>query len=450
MNIIIVGAGEIGTHIALSLAAENHSIVVIDADEVVAALLNNRIDARVIVADGAAISVLIDAGTAECDLFLTLTSDNNINLVSASIAKRLGAKKTICRVHPGVQRESLFLDYGEHFGIDYLFSPERLAAVELVKYVRNPQSTMVEEIARGYVEVQEAVVESGSKLCGIPLKDVDFPTRVRVGVINRGKEAIVPSADDMLLPGDVVTLFGEPSKLYDFIPNLHYKTGKDRESNIVIFGGGEYGFSLAQSLENWNCRIRIFEEDTARCAELADQLTNVTILNADATSIMEMKEEQIGEADFFFAVTSVDEDNVMTCLQAHSLGTKYCLPLIHRADYAEAMTSFGQKLGILAAVSPREATRKDLSRYITSDRFHLLQKLEGIELIEAAVYEKSIIVGKMVREINWPTDCVLVALLTSARGQVPAADDVIGEGDSLYALVKPKAKREFLKLVAHR
>ena len=241
----------------------------------------------------------------------------------------------------------------------------------------------------------------------------------------------------MLLPGDVVTLFGEPSKLYDFIPNLHYKTGKDRESNIVIFGGGEYGFSLAQSLESWNCRIRIFEEDTARCAELADQLTNVTILNADATSIMEMKEEQIGEADFFFAVTSVDEDNVMTCLQAHSLGTKYCLPLI-------------QKLGILAAVSPREATRKDLSRYITSDRFHLLQKLEGIELIEAAVYEKSIIVGKMVREINWPTDCVLVALLTSARGQVPAADDVIGEGDSLYALVKPKAKREFLKLVAHR
>jgi trk system potassium uptake protein len=450
MNIIIVGAGEIGTHIALNLAAENHSIVVIDADEVVAGILNSRIDARVIVADGTSITVLIDAGVGDCDLFLTLTSDNNINLVSASIAKRLGAKKTICRVHPGVQRESLFLDYGEHFGIDYLFSPERLASVELAKYVRNPKSTMVEEIAQGYVEIQQAVVDAESKLCGVPLKDIEFPPRVRVGVINRGKETIVPNADDMLAPGDLVTLFGEPSKLYEFIPALHSKSGKDRQSNIVIFGGGEYGFSLAQSLESWNCRIRIFEEDPARCAELSDQLTNVTILNADATSIMEMKEEQIGDADFFIAATNVDEDNVMTCLQAHSLGTRYCLPLIHRADYAEAMTSFGQKLGILAAVSPREATRKDLSRYITSDRFHLLHKLEGVELIEASVDESSTIIGKTVREILWPADCVLVALLTSSRGQVPAADDVIKEGDSLYALVKPKAKREFLKLVAHR
>ena len=161
-----------------------------------------------------------------------------------------------------------------------------------------------------------------------------------------------------------------------------------------------------------------------------------------------MKEEQIGNADFFIAVTNVDEDNVMTCLQAHSLGTKYCLPLIHRADYADAMTSYGEKMGILAAVSPREATRKDLARFITSDRFHLLQKLEGVELIESTVNPDSSIVGKKVREVPWPADCVLVALVNSARGQVPAADDEIKLEDSLYALVKPRAKREFLKLVA--
>lgn len=448
MNIIIVGAGEIGTHIALSLAAENHAIVVIEADEGVAAELKNRIDARVVVADGTSISVLIDAGVSDCDLFLSLTSDNNINLVSSSVAKRLGATKTICRVHPGIQREALFLDFSEHFGIDYLFSSERLAAVELAKHVRNPKSFMVEEIARGYVEVQQVTVSAESKYCGSQLKDVDFPPRIRVGAITRGSETIVPSAEEILMTGDNVTLFGEPSKLHDTVLRIQNRSGKDHKSNIVIFGGSEYGFSLAQSLESWNCRIRIFESNPERCQELSDLLTNVTILHADATSIAEMKEERIGEADFFIAVTGVDEDNVMTCLQAHSLGTKYCLPLIHRADYADAMTGFGEKMGILAAVSPREATRKDLSRFITSDRFHLLQKLAGVELIESSVCENSTIVGKLVREITWPDDCVLVALLHGVRGQVPAAEDEISAGDSIYALVKPKAKREFLKLVS--
>lgn len=448
MNIIIVGAGEIGTHIALSLAAENHSIVVIEADEAVASVLNSRIDARVIVGDGTSITLLIEAGVAECDLFVSLTSDNNINLVSSSLAKRLGAHKTICRVHSRIQRESLFIDHGDHFGIDYLFSPERLTAVELAKYVRNPQNKMVEEIARGYVELQQVEVAEESQLCGIPLREVDFPSRVRVGAIIRAGDTRIPTADDVLAPGDHVTLFGEPSKLEEFIPRLQHRSGKARQLNIVIFGGGEYGYSLAQTLEGINCRIRIFEESQERCEELTDKLTNATILHADATSFAEMKEEQIGDADFFIAVTNVDEDNVMTCLQAHSLGTRYCMPLIHRADYADAMTRFGAKLGILAAVSPREAVRKDLSRYITSDRFHLLQRLPGVELIEASVTEKSPVAGKRVSEVKWPDQCVLVALLNTARGQVPAADDVINREDSLYALVKPKAKREFLKLVA--
>lgn len=448
MNIIIVGAGEIGTHIALSLAAENHAIVVIEADESVAQDLNNHIDARVMVADGTSISVLIEAGVADCDLLYSLTSDNNINLVSASVAKTLGAKKTICRVHPGIERESLFLDFGEHFGIDYLFSSERLAAVELAKYVRNPQSSMVEEIARGYVEVQQVSIHPDSRYRGKALAELDFPTRVRVGAITRGKDTIVPSADEVLKTDDLVTLFGEPAKLHETVLRTQNRSGKDQKSNIVIFGGGEYGFSLAQTLESWNCRIRIFEEDATLCQELSDKLTNVTILNADATSIAAMREEQIGDADFFIAVTNVDEDNVMTCLQAHSLGTKYCLPLIHRADYADAMTGFGERMGILAAVSPREATRKDLGRFITSDRFHLLKSLAGVELIETIVTENSQVIGSLVRDISWPRDCVLVGLLHGVRGQVPAADDKIEQDDSLYALVKPKAKREFLKLVA--
>jgi len=448
MNIHIVGAGEIGTHLAANLSEEHHSIVVIESEESVAHELATKIDARVVVADGTSPSTLIDENIGESDLFFSLTSDNNINIVAASVAKELGAKQVICRVHPNVQRDNLFLDYAKHFGIDYVFSPERLAAIEIAKYVRSPDASLVEEIARGHVELQQVEIPSSSRMVEIPLQDLEFPPRVRIGAILRKGNTMIPSAGDVLLPGDFVTLIGEPSRLHEITLRLRNKSGKESRSNVVIFGGGEYGFSLAQMLEGWNCRIRIFESDEARCLELSDLLTNVTVLNADATSLAEMKEEQIGDADFFIAVTGIDEDNVMTCLQAHSLGTKHCVSLIHRADYADAITGFGEHLGILAAVSPREATRKDLTRFITSDRFHLVQRMEGIELIESTVTDESAICGRPVREVEWPENCILVAMLHATRGMVPAADDILSAGDTVYALVTPRAKKRFLKIVA--
>ncbi|NNE94297.1 MAG: Trk system potassium transporter TrkA [Verrucomicrobiales bacterium] len=447
MKIIIVGAGEIGRHMALSLSNDSHSICVIEADEQIATELDRRLDARVLNGDGSSVNTLLDAGAPECDLFFALTSDNNINLVSSSIAKSLGAGQSICRAHPGLQREDFLFDFRSHFQIDYLFSSERLASVELAKFVRNPDAPLVEEIARGYIELQQIEIPEDCKMAGKPLSELAFPPRVRIGAIIRDGESWIPSATDELKGGDRITLFGEPSRLHEMAVQLT-NDGKGQEANVVIFGGGEYGFSLAQNLESWNCRIRIFESDAERCAELTDSLTKATVLNADATSLSELKEERVGDADFFIATSTVDEDNVMTCLQAHSLGTKHCLTLIHRADYADALMDFSDDIGIRAAVSPRDATRRDLMRFITSDRWHLLQKLDVGELIEASVDVGSPAAGAHVKEIEWPPDCILVALLHGIRAMVPSADDKIVAGDHLYAVVSPKAKKSFLKLVS--
>lgn len=446
MKIIIIGAGEIGRHMAMRLSNEAHSIVVIEREEKEAAELDGKIDARVIRGDGTSINTLLDAGAAEAELVMALTSDNNVNLVATSMAKALGAKTAIARVHPDLQREEWLLDLRQHFGIDYIFSSELLAAVELSKFVRNPESLVVEEIARGHIELQQVKVSPDSDTIGKPLRDMEFPPRIRIGAILRGEAQIVPTADEILQAGDVVTLFGEPKRLHDTIVRLR-RGGKDVQQRVVIFGGGEYGFALAQTLEAWNCRVRIFDADPKRCAELTDLLARTTVLNADATSLAELREEHIGDADFFIAATGGDEDNVMTCLQAHSLGTRHCLTLIHRADYADAIMSFGNPLGIMAAVSPREATWRDLTRFVTSDRYHTVKKLEAGELIETAVGENSKVAGKAVRDVPWPNGCVLVALLHGVRATVPAADDVIEGGDNLYAVVSPKALKKFLKLV---
>lgn len=448
MNIIIVGAGEIGRHLAVSLSQAAHSAVVIEKDEAVAAELENTLDARVLNASGTSVEVLLDAGVADCQLFLALTSVDSVNLIACSLAKKMGADKVICRVHPGLQREEWLFDYRTHFGIDQMFSSERLSAIELAKFIRNPDCLAVEEVARGRIELQQVRLSSRSSLLGKKLENIKMPERTRVASISRNGEHFVPRAQDEMLAGDIVTVFGEPRKLRTLAEQMQKGEGSNDVVRVVIFGGGEYGFSLAQMLESWDFRVRIFEKDKKRAQELTDMLANTVVINADGTVLAELEEEQVGDADFFVACSGSDEDNVMTCLQANTLGAKNCLTLIHRADYAAAISGSGKHFGMLAAVSPRDASRRDVERFITSEKFHVIKKLGAGEVVEMVVGKGSLVSGHMVEEIDWPEGCVLVARLQGTHADVPGPKDVLSPEDTIYAMVAPKSRKAFLKLLS--
>jgi trk system potassium uptake protein TrkA len=377
MNILILGAGEIGYYLAEQLSSDDYNICVVENDESVAAEVREKLDARVVFGNGSSVSVLEEAGVSECDVFLGLSSSDNTNVVAASLAKTLGARKAIARVHSEVQQQQWLFDYRTHFGIDYLFSSERIAAVDLAKFIRNPDCLTVEEVAGGRIELQVIEVQPGSRAVGLSLSELALPPRIRVGSIRRGKDNLIASAEERLLKDDVVTLFGNPRKLQEVVPIFRTFSPGNEEQRVVIFGGGEYGLALAQMLESGRFRIRIFERDPRRCEVLSKLLGKTTLINADATSLRQLREEQVGEADFFVAATLDDEDNVMTCLQARDLGATHCLTLIHRADYAETITRAGEKLGIMGAVSPRVATKRDLMRFLTGDRFSKILTLEG-------------------------------------------------------------------------
>lgn len=222
---------------------------------------------------------------------------------------------------------------------------------------------------------------------------------------------------------------------------------KRERLRVVIFGGNEYGFSLAQMLESVDCSIRIFEKDPVLCAKVADRLTNTTVIRADATVVAELEEEQVGEADFFISTCADDEDNVMSCLQAHTLGVKHCLTLIHRADYAAAISASGRHFGIRAAVSPREATRREIQRFITTDRYHVVKTFDGAVLLEMRVGRGAIAAGHMVHEVAWPPGVVLVGQLRGIHADVPGPDEVLLAGDHLYAVVTDAAIKPFVKLL---
>ncbi len=449
MNIIILGAGEIGFHLALTLERERHNVCVIEANEGLAQMVRERLDVRVVQANGATVTALGEAGVAESDIFLGLTSNDHTNLVAGSLAKSLGTRLAAARVHGEVQREEWLFDYRSHFNIDYLFSPERLAAVELGKFIRNPHALLVEEFARGKIELQQTAVASGSRAAGTTLRDLGLPPRVRVGLIHRDGQVFVPTAASQLRAGDLISLVGTPAKLSGLLPTFQTSgTPVQTHKKVFIFGGGEYGFALAQMLETGPFRTRIMEQDTKACEALSYSLQRTVVIRGDATSLNQLKEEQVGDVDFFVAATRDDEDNVMTCLQAKNLGAKHCVTLIHRADYADAVSRNSNQLGIMGAVSPRVATGKELLRFLTDEQGRALLSFEGgAQIIEARVTPGCELAGRRIKEIEWPSESGLIALIHGQTAMVPAADDMIAAGDDIVAVVSKASRPAVTRLL---
>lgn len=453
MKIVILGAGEIGRHIAEHLANTQHDAVVIERDPLLAAELE-KMDGTVVTGDGSMVRVLEEANAGQCDLFMALTSDPATNLAAAAIVKQMNsneALKTIARTsHHSFNEESarvrLGIDDAELFNVDYVFSSERLAATELVKYIRNPSALRVIEIAGGSIEMQQVTIAGKSKADGHTLKEMELPPGVRVAAVHRENRYFIPTAEDRLEASDEVTMFGNQTALKNTLP-LFDRRKRGAHRQVFIFGGGEYGAALAKLLLDWDHHVTILDRDPKACDRLKKEMPGVTVESVDATSLAELKELNVGKADYFVATTQSDEDNVMTCMQAHDLGDVTCLTLIHRADYARVLSGAGTRLGIKAAVSPREATLNDLLRFISEDSSHVMAELDFGELIETTVKPECAADGRTVAAIPWPSNCVVVGLGHKRKVKLPAAGDIVRGGDNLYAVVDPKSRPALLRLL---
>lgn len=237
-------------------------------------------------------------------------------------------------------------------------------------------------------------------------------------------------------------------KLFEAKSIFDPKSTTSTIQRVVIFGGGETGVSLIRLLSNPRFKIRIIENDLERSRTLAEKFPHVTVIHGEGTSLRLFEEEQIGEADFFVASTKDDENNIMTCLQASKLGTKHVILLNNRADYLDVIERFHETLGIEMAVSPRVATANEVLRYISDEDFIELAALPSNagRILEVKVAENSQCVGQTFREVLWPEECVIVALLHKFEARTPGANDKIEPGDHLVAIVKEDTISELLSL----
>jgi trk system potassium uptake protein len=449
MKIIIIGAGEVGQHLSAILSDSQHDVTVIERSPDLAARLDEELDVRVICGNGSYAGTLVKAGVEKCDFFLAMTSDDRTNLISSSLAKALGKETTtITRIHDQTYNDNSILNYQSHFGIDHLLNPEALSAVELAKAIRNPGRVAVENFARGQIEVQQFRVTPKARVIGKTLADLRLDPRIRIGYVQSGDQQEVAHAGTVLNEGDVVTVFGVPQVLFDQKSNFNPDTETDT-IRVVIYGGGETGIALIRLLTHPRFRVRVLEKDTAQCQILAQTFPRVTVIHGDATSLRLMEEEQIGSADYFVACTKDDEANVMTCLQASKLGAKHTLLLINRADYIDVLERLKETLGLEIVVSPRLATANEVMRYTSRAPYVEVAQLphKAGHIIEVKVQPKSLADGKMLREIKWPKNCVVVALLHKSEAKVPGASDIMAGGDRLVVIIRQDQIPELLKVL---
>lgn len=449
MKIVIIGAGEVGTYLSEMLSIADYDVTLVERDQKIANALNEHLDARIIQDHGGSTRVLLKAGVQNCDFFLAMTSSDETNLVSASLAKALGAKKTFARVHDATFRDNTVLNYQQHFGIDHLVNPEALAAVELAKNIRNPGRVAVEDFGRGQIEVKSVEIQAGAKVIGSPLSALRLPGNIRIGLINRDDKTFVANALSVLQEKDQVTLFGHPDSVFESNRYFDPNSKGSKKITVTLLSGSEIAISLARLLSNPRFKLRIIENSLELCHTLAERMPNVTVIHGDGTSRRILEEEEVGGSDFFVACSKDDEDNIMTCLQAFRLGAAHTMLAINRADYLEILGKLNESLGIEYAVSPRVATANEIMRYIGNNQPYIEIESTSSEtncIIEVNIGKRSKAAGLKVRDIQWPKECVIVGHEHDYVPKTPTGDDVLQAGDSIIVIINKPRIPELLKL----
>jgi len=433
MEVIVVGAGQAGMHIAQALTQENHSVTMIDNDRQRLERAEEWLDVRTICEHGASPRILEMAGAPTADLVAAVTNSDEVNLIAAVTARQLGAGLTAARVYNQAYHGGEKIEYRNLLGIDLLISPQALTALEVANTIENPAAVMVERFAQGRVEMREMIVKDGSSAVGRRILDL-FPPDRNDGALavslSRRDHVAVPGPDDVVEAGDLVTVI-MPAGNTPAIRELFDDTEAPAQS-VVIAGGGTTALMLAQILEARSKEVKLIEQSRLRCEELSRILKRTQIIHGDATRKSLMEEERVGDADIFVALCGEDEVNLMSTLQARQMGCRHLTLTVNRADYAPLV----ELIGVHHVVSPRILTGNRVLMLV--GRFPVLSAAllhDGrAEVIELMAEAGSRVVDRRIGDsVRFPKDTILGAIVRGGDVTVPRGGDTIQAGDTVIA-----------------
>lgn len=444
MNILICGAGEVGRHSAEVLAASGHSITILDQSPSRLAEIDEAMDVRSMLGDCAQAEVLIKAGVEHADLLIAATNNDEVNLLSASVAKGVGCKTVIARVHRSGYYEDRGLDYAKHLGIDHLVCPEYATARAIAAALRSPGALAVENFAQGLVEMQRIVVSESSKAVGIALRELKTPGTSLIACIERPDRSFVPKADTVIRPGDILTLIGEAKGIEQ--TSKYYNPEHGGRRRIMVMGGSTQSVWLSRELRRVGASVRQFIADEDRAIELAEKLDGITVINADVINSEILQEERVDQTDAFVAATDDEETNILGAALAKTRGASMAVAVMQRPTYLHLL----KHIGIDRAFSPRATAVNEIIRLLdTRDLRHLATLSRGVaELYELHLGEElpNGVADKPLMQIDFPPHCLVAAINRGERVYIPGAQDKFEPGDVAILLAPAEDEKQLNKL----
>lgn len=440
MRSIIIGAGEVGYHIAKALCKTN-DVVVIDRDE---SILERTaaLDVQTIRGNGADVKVLIEAGIRNADLVVAVTGIDETNIV-ASMAAKLIKKgiKTIARVsNPEYMDKPV--SSREELGMNAMICPELALASEMYQVLSVPPAISVEDFVGGKVKMMEFKVSKYNPLVGRKLREAEIPEGCVVTAIFRGPELIIPHGDDTILPNDHVIIVGKPEALLEI--RKIFGDLLDQRNKILVIGGGVVGFYLINLLRKTNSNLTLIEINKKRCEDIAQQLPNVLILNGDGTDISLLKENDTGLMDAVVSVMNSDEKNLLCSLLAKQLGAKKVIARVDRTEYADLF----EMVGVDVAVSKILATVNQVLKFTLGIGIESLVTVEGEKgrIIELTAKKGSRILDKPLRETKFPKSAIISVIVRGEEVIVPGGNDVVHADDKVVIFTLSSAISEVERL----
>ncbi|HMB51831.1 MAG TPA: Trk system potassium transporter TrkA [Thermoanaerobaculia bacterium] len=429
---VVMGAGEVGFHLARSLSNEGHEVVVIEMAAERRERIEDELDVLVVAGNGAHAPVLEAANVEQCDLFLAVSSNDEANLAGSLLAKRLGAKRSAVRVAAAAEVIGHRGLYEETFGADLLLSTELLTTTRVLNLIRGHNTMAVEYFAGGKVQLRKTSIEAGSLLTTRPLRDLELPDDSLVVAFFRGDELIIPGGDDRAEVGDEALILATTDAITDIERMVCPRPGV--LGTVVLAGGGDTGTTVAEALAGLDVPVKIIERDRETARQLAARFPDHQILHGDATDVSLLRSERIGGEGSFIALTGNDETNLMSSLLAQELNVPLVAPMVERAETFELW----RRLGLTEVFSPRQLAYERIHEYIESgfsSNIVSLQKGEAV-VVERQLHEASPAAGVTLAEMSPPRGLIVGAVARGRKVFVPAGKDRLEAGDLVILFVR--------------
>lgn len=446
MKIAILGAGKTGAYAASVLAEENYDVTLIDQNSLALEQAGREADVATLLYGGLNETLFDTLARLEPDLFFAATGDDATNLTSCALAKNRGVPKTVARIKSPWLLQSPGVDLGRLFYVDHFVGAELAAAHDLLSILIHSADIAFEQFADGTLLMRTIQIPATWSKGDVLIRDLGLPDTLIAGLIRRRASILFPHGDDVLLPGDEVTLVGATKTMHALHELFHI--AEQKVKSVVLVGGSSIAVHLARLLLQQHVAVRVIEERASRALELADLLPNATVIHRDAKDSTLFSEERIERADAVISCTSEDGTNLLTCAMARRLGCPKAIALV--GDPANS--PLFEQAGVTPALSTRVSVTNRLLSVLHEETIHSVSSLsnDAAKIVELKIPATSRCVGVPLAELakQLPKDLLIAVIANKDGVTVGRGGSILCPDDTVIVITGPHHLEQLHKLFA--